>query len=101
MVRITTGERDNILLHFTEEVMKMNAKQMEVLIVEDNPGDALLISLLLEDTGLQIHTTIAKNGGDALSILSKEEGHPNGTKSDLVILDLTFLLHTASMSLPI
>ncbi len=66
----------------------MGGKQLEVLIVEDNPGDARLIFELLTDTGLSIHTSIAQNGQIALDMLRKEDGHSNCSTPDLVILDL-------------
>jgi CheY-like chemotaxis protein len=66
----------------------MGGKQLEVLIVEDNPGDARLIFELLKDTGLSIHTSIAQNGQIALDMLRKEDGHSTCSIPDLVILDL-------------
>ena len=42
---------------------------------EDNSGDAFLISLLLEDIGIEVRTTIAKDGKMALDILNKEKEH--------------------------
>ena len=66
----------------------MDRKRLEVLIVEDNPGDALLISELMEEIGLSIHASIAKNGQMALDIF-KEGGVQSGLPTpDLVILDL-------------
>jgi CheY-like chemotaxis protein len=66
----------------------MDRKQLEVLIVEDNPGDALLISELMEETGLWIHASIAKNGQMALDFFNKGGVRSNLPTPDLVILDL-------------
>ncbi len=63
-------------------------KPIEVLIIEDNPGDALLISELLETMGLPLHVTLAQNGQQALNILGNEGGHPKSPIPDFVILDL-------------
>lgn len=62
----------------------MNGKRLEVLVVEDNPGDACLIEEMLDDLKLELKVTMAKDGQEALSILSDGRGNvPN-----LIILDL-------------
>ena len=66
----------------------MKRKRLEVLIVEDNPGDALLISELMEETGLWIHASIANNGQMALDIFNNGGVQSNLPTPDLVILDL-------------
>ena len=50
-------------------------RPLHVMIIEDNSGDAFLISLLLEDIGIEVRTTIAKDGKMALDILNKEKEH--------------------------
>ncbi len=62
-------------------------RPLEVLIVDDNPGDAALIIVLLEDLGLPIHISIAENGEKALDILDKVNG-PSCPAPDFVVLDL-------------
>jgi two-component system, chemotaxis family, response regulator Rcp1 len=66
----------------------MVREPLEIMIIEDNIGDALLISELLEEIGLSIHTTIAKDGRMAMDIFKKENVSPNVSVPDLVILDL-------------
>lgn len=66
----------------------MERKQLEVLIVEDNPGDAMLMTELLGEMELPLHATIAQNGRRALDILGSEEGLSKGPIPDFVILDL-------------
>ena len=55
----------------------------EVLLVEDNAGDALLVGQALADCTIPVHLNIARDGEQALQIL----GEPN-YKPDLIILDL-------------
>ncbi len=55
----------------------------EVLLVEDNAGDALLIEQALVECSTPVHLRIARDGEQALQIL----GEP-GFTPDLVILDL-------------
>jgi CheY-like chemotaxis protein len=66
----------------------MVRQQLEIMIIEDNIGDALLISELLQEMGLSIHTTIAKDGRMAMDIFRKENVCPDVSVPDFVILDL-------------
>jgi len=55
----------------------------EVLLVEDNAGDALLIGQALTECPITVHLHIARDGEQALQMLSEPDFKP-----DLVILDL-------------
>jgi chemotaxis family two-component system response regulator Rcp1 len=55
----------------------------EVLLVEDNAGDALLVGQALEDLPTAVHLHIARDGDQALQMLSEPDYKP-----DLIILDL-------------
>jgi CheY-like chemotaxis protein len=55
----------------------------EVLLVEDNAGDALLVGQALVDCPTQVHLHIARDGEQALQILGEPDYRP-----DLIILDL-------------
>ena len=61
---------------------------LEVLIIEDNHGDALLISELLHEVGILMHITVAEDGQKALDILNKENGYANALTPDFIVLDL-------------
>ena len=63
------------------------SKPLEVLIVEDNRGDANLISELLDEMGLPLRVTLAMDGQKALDIL-RGENSSYDTAPDFVILDL-------------
>lgn len=58
-------------------------KPVELLLVEDNPGDVLLISQVLRDEPLPIRVRVAVDGEQALQLLEDQDYKP-----DLVILDL-------------
>lgn len=60
-----------------------NSAIIEVLLVEDNAGDALLIEQALAESPMPVHVHIARDGEQALQILQ----HPHFVP-DLVILDL-------------
>ena len=55
----------------------------EVLLVEDNAGDALLIRQALAESRISVHLQIARDVDQALQIL-----HEPDFKPDLIILDL-------------
>jgi len=59
----------------------MNPSQ--VLLVEDNAGDALLVGQALAECPTPVHLHIARDGEQALQILGE-----SGFKPDLIILDL-------------
>jgi CheY-like chemotaxis protein len=58
-------------------------KPLEVLIVEDNPGDILLIRQVLESEPTPIQVHVAVDGKQAVQMLAARHFSP-----DLVILDL-------------
>jgi two-component system, chemotaxis family, response regulator Rcp1 len=55
---------------------------VEVLLVEDNAGDALLAGQILAEAPVPVKLHIARDGAQALQMLS------GGLKPDVVILDL-------------
>jgi CheY-like chemotaxis protein len=59
-----------------------------VLIVEDNPGDAMLIQEALKDTGLAVDVTAVPSGEDGLAFLRGEGRFGVASRPDLVVLDL-------------
>ena len=52
-------------------------RPLEILLIEDNDGDAFLISELLRDVGVPVNITVASDGQTALDILNKDKGHIN------------------------
>jgi two-component system, chemotaxis family, response regulator Rcp1 len=58
-------------------------KIVQVLLVEDNAGDAVLAGQALADCPIPVKLTVARDGEQALSILSDHDYKP-----DLIILDL-------------
>jgi DNA-binding response OmpR family regulator len=55
----------------------------EVLLIEDNAGDALLVGQALGESNAAIHLNIARDGEQAMQILGEPDYKP-----DLIILDL-------------
>jgi CheY-like chemotaxis protein len=56
---------------------------IQVFLVEDNPADVLLVRVALSQCSLPVKLLVAKDGEQALNMLSSSDFHPQ-----LIILDL-------------
>jgi CheY-like chemotaxis protein len=65
-----------------------NLTEVDVLLVEDDPGDVLLIREAFEYN--KVHNTlhVASDGVEALDFLRRRNGHEDAPRPDLVLLDL-------------
>ena len=61
---------------------------IEILLVEDNPGDARLTREALREGKVRNNLHIARDGVEALAFLRREGAFANATRPDLVLLDL-------------
>lgn len=65
-----------------------NTKAIDILIVEDNAGDARLIKEVLNDTKAYGSLYLVKDGVEAMEFLRNEGKYKTSPKPDLIILDL-------------
>ena len=63
-------------------------RPVEILVVEDNPGDARLVQETIKESEYQTNITIAEDGEIAMAYLRKEGEHADASRPDLVALDL-------------
>lgn len=63
-------------------------RAIEILLVEDNPGDIRLTQEALKDAKVANTLHVAVNGVEALEFLRKEGRFENSPTPDLVLLDL-------------
>ena len=70
--------------------MNMNElpQHIDILLVEDNPGDVRLTRELLKESKINNNLTVIDNGEDALLFLRREAKYCNVTPPDLILLDL-------------
>jgi len=61
---------------------------VEILLVEDDPGDVLMTTEALADSKVINNLTIVSNGEEALRYLLQEGEHAHAVRPDLVLLDL-------------
>jgi two-component system, chemotaxis family, response regulator Rcp1 len=65
-----------------------NQKAIEILLVEDNPGDARLTAELLRDSGISIKINHVRDGVQALALLRREGAYREAPQMELLLLDL-------------
>jgi two-component system, chemotaxis family, response regulator Rcp1 len=61
---------------------------IEVLLVEDSPGDVRLTREAFKDAKVYIDLHVASDGIEAMSFLKREGEHSNAPRPDLILLDL-------------
>ena len=65
-----------------------NRKPIEILLVEDNPGDVRLTKEALREAKLSTRMHVAYDGVDALAFLRREGVYAEMPRPDLILLDL-------------
>ncbi len=66
----------------------MSERQNQILLVEDNPGDARLILEALKEVRVHNKLDHVVDGVEALAYLRREGRHAHATRPDLILLDL-------------
>ena len=66
----------------------MTATPIEILVVDDNPGDVLLTKDALRDARIWNQVHVASDGAQALAFLRRESVYRDAPIPDLVFLDL-------------
>jgi CheY-like chemotaxis protein len=61
---------------------------IEVLLVEDDPGDVLMTREALADSKLLNTLHVVDNGEEAIAFLRRENSHADAPRPDLILLDL-------------
>ena len=61
---------------------------VEILLVEDNPGDIRLIEEGFQDGRIKKKLHVVRDGLEAMAFLHREGGYYNAVRPDLVLLDL-------------
>ena len=64
------------------------ARPIEILLVEDNPGDVRLTKESLCDVKIHTNMMVASDGLEAMACLRREGQYTNATRPDLILLDL-------------
>jgi chemotaxis family two-component system response regulator Rcp1 len=63
-------------------------RPIELLLVEDNPGDVRLTKEALREGKVRNHLHVAADGVEAMAYLRREGPHAQARQPDLILLDL-------------
>ncbi|MDY6864441.1 MAG: response regulator [Halobacteriota archaeon] len=66
----------------------MLSRPIDVLLVEDNPGDVRLTEEALKEGVMRINLHVTNDGVEATKFLKKEDEYANAPSPDLILLDL-------------
>ena len=61
---------------------------VEILLVEDNPGDVRLIQEAIKENKMLNNLSIVWDGVEAMAFLRREDGYADAVRPDLILLDL-------------
>jgi len=65
-----------------------NPRSIEVLLVEDSPGDVRLTQVALHEANRRINLHVASDGVEAVAFLHRKEAFAEAPRPDLILLDL-------------
>src|SRR3984957_9425356 len=69
-------------------MMKTIGTPIEVLLVEDSPGDVRLTLEAFKDAKMHVSLHVASDGAEAMAYLNREGEHADVPRPDLILLDL-------------
>ena len=65
-----------------------NARPLQVLLVEDSPGDVRLTREVFREANMSINLHVVSDGVEAIAFLRHEGAHVHAPRPDLILLDL-------------
>ena len=65
-----------------------DAKIVDILLVEDNPGDIRLTQEILKDSKIHNNLNVVMDGVEAMAYLRKEGKYKDAVRPDIILLDL-------------
>ncbi|MGE0754635.1 MAG: response regulator [Alphaproteobacteria bacterium] len=72
----------------TENDALQSSQLLDILLVEDNPGDVKLTELQMKRQNVHFNLYSVLNGEDAIRLLNKEEEFSSAPTPDLIFLDI-------------
>jgi CheY-like chemotaxis protein len=60
----------------------------QIVLVEDNPADAMLVQMALESSGVSFKLHVLDDGDKALTFIEESDANPVAAPIDLLLLDL-------------
>ena len=76
------------MIERSQRIRLSEMRPIEILLVEDNPGDVRLTQEALGEAKVRNNLAVARDGVEALSYLRREPPFEDATRPDMVLLDL-------------
>ena len=67
--------------------MPVTSRPVEILLVEDNPGDVNLTRIALADREINVNLSVVVDGVEAMDFLNRQGSHSQAVYPDLILLD--------------
>jgi DNA-binding response OmpR family regulator len=67
--------------------MPTNSRTIEILLVEDNPGDVNLTRIALADREINVNLSVVTDGVEAMNFLHRQGDYLHAIHPDLILLD--------------
>jgi CheY-like chemotaxis protein len=67
--------------------MLINSRTIEILLVEDNPGDVNLTRIALADREINVNLSVVADGVEAMNFLLRQGAYHQAVHPDLILLD--------------
>jgi two-component system, chemotaxis family, response regulator Rcp1 len=71
-----------------DRIVPEGSRPIEILLVEDNPGDVRIAVEALKDCRVPNHLSVTEDGVEAIRFLRGEDGYSGSPRPDLILLDL-------------
>ena len=68
--------------------MSKTIGSVDILLVEDNPGDVRLTQEAFKDARMEVKLNVVMDGEEALNYLHRRPPYENVTRPDIILLDL-------------
>lgn len=66
----------------------MEYQRIEILLIEDNPGDVRLTREALKDSKIHNNLSVVEDGVEAMAFLRREGKYSESPRPDIILLDL-------------
>jgi two-component system response regulator len=84
----TVGRAATYLMRQSFPIVPLTKRPVEILMVEDNPGDVHLLKSALEASRLVCSIQVAEDGETALALLHRQAQFAGTPRPNLILLDL-------------
>ena len=85
---MATSRNGNHVRELLEQIVPDGARPIEILLVEDNPGDVRIAVEALKDCRVPNRLSVTEDGVEAIRFLRGEDGYAGSPRPDLILLDL-------------